>query len=187
MYLIHNTTTDALKSILKDGYLKSFSLLEEPPKSNEGEGIYNENKFVYFSCTDRLFDNRIISKITMYFDAKLLFNNSFYVANMHSASPENLAEWYYTNDEGKKVKQYKRKYNKYYTKYNSVLKKLYNHSISLLNGRAFQIFQQVAIKNKINLNELVGIEFKHKSKTDNIIINYITKYYPNIIIKKTYK
>ena len=86
----------------------------------------------------------------------------------------------------KKIKKYKRKYNKYYTKYNTVLKKLYNQSVSILNGSSFQVFQQVAIRNKINLNELVAIEFKYKSEIDDIIINYInyiTKYYPNIIIK----
>ena len=65
MYLIHNTTADALKSILKDGYLKSFSLLENLPKFSEGSGIYNENKFVYFSCTDKLFDKRLYSRITI--------------------------------------------------------------------------------------------------------------------------
>ena len=78
---------------------------------------------------------------------------------------------------------YKRKYNKYYTKYNTVLRKLYEHSISLLpRGDAFESFQQIAIRNKINLNNLVGIKFKKNIVSDNVI-NYIKKYYPNVIIK----
>ena len=51
-----NTTAHALKLklILKDGYLKSFSLLKKPSKFNVGSCLYNENKFVYFSCTDKV-------------------------------------------------------------------------------------------------------------------------------------
>ena len=78
---------------------------------------------------------------------------------------------------------YKRKYNKYYTKYNTVLRKLYEYSISLLpHGDAFESFQQIAIRNKINLNNLVGIKFKKNIVSDNVI-NYIKKYYSNVIIK----
>lgn len=78
---------------------------------------------------------------------------------------------------------YKRKYEKNYTKYDTILKKLYNYSISVLNGKSFQIFQQVAVRNKVSLNELVAIEFKDKSVATNNIINNITKHYPNVIIR----
>jgi len=182
MYLIHNTKASALKSILKDGYLKSYSLLEKPPKNNEGNGLYIKNNYVYFSCTDKLFDKRTNGMITMYFNSKLLLNRSFYVSTVHSPYPNDLGEWWIKNDEGKQIKEYKRKYNKYYTKYNTILKKLYDHSISILNGFSFTIFQQVAVRNKVNLNELVAIEFRDKSLITDIIINYITKYYPNIKI-----
>jgi len=78
-------------------------------------------------------------------------------------------------DDNKKIKNYKN--------YNNVLRKLYKQSISLLeNGKAFQVFQQIAIRNKINLDELVAIEFHDKpSKT---ILNYLNKYLPDVIIKK---
>jgi hypothetical protein len=77
---------------------------------------------------------------------------------------------------------YKKKYNKYYIKDNSVLKKLYKYSISVLpSGYSFQVFQQIAVRNKVNLNNLVAIEFK-KDFVTNSIINYINKYYPNVII-----
>ena len=66
MYLIHNTQISALKSILKDECLKSYSLLEKPPKYNEGGGLYIKNNYVYFSCTDKLFDKNIFSRITLY-------------------------------------------------------------------------------------------------------------------------
>jgi hypothetical protein len=182
MYLIHNTNISALKSILKDGYLKSYSLLKKKPTDNEGEGLYTENNFVYFSCTDKLPDNKIHSSITMYFNSKLLFNKTFYVSTMHSYEPDKLGEWHDIDDNGQKKKMYKRKYNRYYTKYNTVLKKLYDFSISLLNGKAFQVFQQVAVRNKVNLDELVAIEFNDKSLITDSIKNYINKYYPNVII-----
>lgn len=181
MYLVHNTNISALKSILKDGYLKSYSLLKKKPIDNEGNRLYTENNFVYFSCTDKLPDKKISSLITMYFNSKLLFNKTFYVSTMHSSEPNKLDEWW-DNDEGKKYKMYKRKYNKYYTKYNTVLKKLYDFSVSKLNGKAFQIFQQVAVRNKVNLDELVAIEFNDKSLVTDSIINYINNYYPNVTI-----
>jgi hypothetical protein len=187
MYLIHNTSTSLLKSILKDGELKSYSLLKKinkTPKYSEGDGLYTENKFVYFSCTNKLFDKKILSDVTLYFNSKLLFNKSFYVSTMHSPEPDNLGEWLITNEDGTKYKVYKRKYNRYYTKYNTVLKKLYDSSVSQLNGEAFQVFQQVAVRNKVKLNELVAIQFNNdKLVTDNII-NYITKHYPYVKIKK---
>jgi hypothetical protein len=181
MYLIHNTSLPALKSILQDRELKSLSLLKKQNKNfsryapNEGEGIYTKNNFVYFSCTDKLYDKNIIGHVTMYFNSKLLFNKSFYLSTMHSPHPEGLYE--------SRI-DYKRKYNGYYNKYNTVLKKLYNYSISKLkNGRAFQIFQQIAVRNKVNLNELVAIEFNNKILVTDSIIKYITKMFPNVEIK----
>ena len=186
MYLLHNTDISSLKSILKDGYLKSYSLLkksEKTPKYSEGDGIYTENKFVYFSCVDNLSNKNINnSSITLYFNSKLLFNKSFYIANLHSSTPDELDEWWSKNDKGYRIKMYKRKYNRYNIKYNSVLKKLYNYSFSVLNGKYFQVFQQIAVLNKVKLDELVAIKFKKGIITDSII-KYITKYYPNIIIK----
>ena len=89
MFLVHNTDISALKSILKDGYIKSYSLLKKSKRtftSGYGDGLYTENKFVYFSCVNKLFDKRIYSEITLYFDSKLLFNKSFYVANLHTST-----------------------------------------------------------------------------------------------------
>ena len=61
------------------------------------------------------------------------------------------------------------------------MKKLYDHRISIYR-ESFQVFQQVAILNKINLKELVGIEFK-KNFVNDKILNYIYKYFPNVAIK----
>ena len=180
MYLIHNTQISALKLILKDECLKSYSLLEKPPKDNEG--LYIKNNYVYFSCTNTLFDKNIFSRITLYFNSKLLLKKAFYVSTVHSPYPNHLDEWYVIEN-GKRIKMYKRKYEKNYTKYNTILKKLYNYSVSVLNGKSFQIFQQVAVRNKVSLNELVAIEFKGKSSATNNIINYITKHYPHVIIR----
>jgi hypothetical protein len=179
MYLIHNTDITSLKSILKDSCLKSLSLQRKTNKNaqlGEGYGIYSENNFVYFSCTNKLFDNKVSAVITLYFNSKLLFNKSFYIANLHSSTPRRLL-----TDSNKTNKK---KYNKNYTKYNSVLTKLYNYSISVLKkGKAFQVFQQIAVRNKVNLDELVAIQFYNKSFATESIIKYITKFYPNIIIK----
>ena len=96
MYLIHNTDITSLKSILKDKCLKSLSLQKKTNKKaqpNYGDGIYTENNFVYFACTNKLFDNKVMAGITLYFNSKLLFNKSFYVANLHSSTPQQLATW----------------------------------------------------------------------------------------------
>jgi hypothetical protein len=77
---------------------------------------------------------------------------------------------------------YKRKYNRNYLRYNLILKNLYKHSINT-NKDYFHAFQQIAIRNKINLKELVAIEIKKQYVSKNII-NYITKNYPNVIIKQ---
>jgi len=53
MYLFHTTSSESLKSILKSGYIKSYSLLKKSnktPKDGQGLGLYTENNFVYFSC-----------------------------------------------------------------------------------------------------------------------------------------
>jgi hypothetical protein len=47
-----------------------------------------------------------------------------------------------------------------------------------------QTIQQVSIKNKVNLKELIAIEFIEGCQIQNDnILNYISKYYPNIEIK----
>jgi hypothetical protein len=183
MYLLHNTNISSLKLILKDGFLKSYSLLKKSnkvPKDTLGTGLYKENDFLYFSCVDKLFDDNIIGHVILYFNSKLLYNRSFYVSTVWSPYPNYLGEWNVKDKNGKIIKQYKRKYNRYYPKYNFVLQKLYQYSLTV--SRNFQFFQQVAIRNKVNLKELVAIEFTEGFENDKII-NYISKYYPSIEIK----
>ena len=79
------------KKILEDDYLKSYSLVKSTKVDNknnylgnsQGSGLYTKNKFVYFSCTDRLFDERILGGVILYFEPKLLSNRIFYTANQH--------------------------------------------------------------------------------------------------------
>lgn len=85
---------------VKDKCLKSLSLQKKTNKNihaNYGDGVYTENNFVYFACTNKLFDNKvsenIATGITLYFNSKLLFNKSFYVANLWSSAPQHLATW----------------------------------------------------------------------------------------------
>ena len=66
MYLFHITNIESLKSILKSDYIKSYSLLKKSnktPKDGHGLGLYTENNFVFFSCCDKLFDNKILGHV----------------------------------------------------------------------------------------------------------------------------
>jgi hypothetical protein len=182
MYLFHITNIESLKSILKSNYIKSYSLLKnsnKTPKTGQGLGLYIENNFVFFSCCDKLFDNKILGHVILYFNSKLLYNRNFYVSTVWSPYPDYIGEWY-SGKKNNKKKEYKRKYNRYYSKYNSVLKKLYNHSKKKL--KYYQYFNQIAVKNKVNLKELIAIEITESFQNDNIL-NYISKNYPNIEIK----
>jgi hypothetical protein len=186
MYLIHVTGANSLKSILKDGYLKSFSLIKKSgrtPKDGWASGLYTKNKFVFFSCCEKIFDDKILGPIILYFNSKLLYDKSFYVSTVWSPYPNDLGEWY-SGGKNNKKKEYKRKYDKNYSRYNSVLKKLYYQSKKKF--KYYQYFQQVSVQNKVNLKELVGIEFIENffnEKQINYFSNYISKNYPNIEIK----
>ena len=174
MYLTHDTTLTCLKLILKDGYLKSNKLTK---KLNNGESqYYDNNPFVYFSTTTELFDNTIFGNITLYFNSKLLYNRIFYVANFWTPIPDKLEV--IKREDG--VIFYRRKYNKYYQYYDKILLELYK------NGY-FGTGQQVAINNKVNLNNLIGIHFNF-IEPNKALINYINKNFPivKIYIKKTY-
>jgi hypothetical protein len=177
MYLFHNTTLKSLKLILEDGNLKS-SKLTNNTKGGQGFGIYDTNPFVYFSTTDILFDNRVCSMITLYFDSKLLYNRNFYISTVHSDNPTDLAEW----KSDLKNLEYKRKYKKNYKYYDKILLNLYKNSTDKLpKGKSFQIFQQIAINNKVNLNDLVAIQFNFQEPTKSIL-KFINRNYPNIQI-----
>ena len=180
MYLIHNTTLKYAKSILKDEVLKSNKMTGN---INEGEGVYDTNAYVYFSTTSILFDKNTMGGIIIYLSSELLFNRTFYVLTLHSNFPNYLME----HKNGKYI-QYKRKYPRYYENYNKILKDLYTLSIATIpNGVAFQAFNQVAIKNKINIKKYIkGIQFnilKSRQKEYIPIIKYVKSKYPNIKIK----
>jgi hypothetical protein len=182
MFLSHNTNLRSLKNILKDGYLKSYSLLKSEGynmKKIEGEGwgLYTENNFVYFSCVKELFTYKIISQITLYFTSDLLFNRTFYISNHHTSFPDKLIEY-----KDKNIVIYRRKYKRFYKNYNRVLENLFNYSISV-SKKSFQAYQQIAVLNKINLDKLICIEFNYKDDANKNIVRYIKKYYPNVEIK----
>ena len=181
MYLTHDTTIKYLKLILKDGYLKSNKLTK---KLNHGaNAYYDNNPFVYFSTTTDLFDDKILGNITLYFNSKLLYNRNFYVSNFWTSKPDKLEEIKIKNN----IISYRRKYNKYYQYYDDVLLELYKKSIRK-DGSIDRFIQQVAINNKVNLFDLVGIYFK-VIPDDKSIIKYINKNYPfvKIYIKYTSK
>jgi len=185
MYLIHVTNEKSLKSILKDGYIKSLSLIKKNKRTNYGwgSGLYTENNFIFFSCCKKLFDNKLFGTVILYFNSKLLYDKKFYASTIWSPYPDYLGEWY-SGDKKNRKKQYKRKYKKNYLKYNSVLKKLYDQSKKTY--KYYQYFQQVAVRNKVNLKELVGIELIENffnEKELNYFSNYILNNYPHIKIK----
>lgn len=182
MFLSHNTNLRSLKNILKDGYLKSYSLLKSEGYNmkkidGEGWGLYTENNFVYFSCVKELFTYKIISQITLYFTSDLLFNRTFYISNHHTSFPDKFIEY-----KDKNIVIYRRKYKRFYKNYNRVLENLFNYSISV-SKKSFQAYQQIAVLNKINLDKLICIEFNYKDDANKNIVRYIKKYYPNVEIK----
>ena len=136
MYLFYRTNIYTLKSILKSGYIKSYSILKKERFNTYkldrlSDGIYDESNYIYF-------DFKIMGNIILYFNSKLLFNRKFFIAN------------YYTNLlnilEKIKIKDgnilYSRKYKKYYKKYDTILNNLFTYSMNANNGVAFQAFQQ---------------------------------------------
>jgi hypothetical protein len=152
--------------ILKDGLLKAPYLTNI---INEGDGIYDtkDQKFIYFSVIDDLNSKyKIYSDITLYFDTKILWNRTFFIAPYHSGNPD-------------KLNKDKKKYKQYYKNTNSVLNKLFNNSIS--KNKVFQPFQQIAIKKQVNLKYLQAIKF-NKSKPSKELIKLLTNEFPNIII-----
>ena len=166
MYLFHNTNLTSLKIILKDGLLKAPYLTNI---LNEGDGIYDakDQKFIFFSVIDDINSKyKIYSDITLYFDTKILWNRTFFIAPYHSGNPD-------------KLNKDKKKYKQYYKNTNSVLNKLFNNSIS--KNKVFQPFQQIAIKKQVNLKYLQAIKF-NKFKPSKELINLLTNKFPNIII-----
>ena len=133
-------------SILDDKYLKSYELLLKEKKIVEGQGtsIYSTNKFVFFSCVDKLFKKQIYGQVILYFNSKLLYDNTFYIANHHTTQPTYLCEL---------DNIYNRKIKKHSKNYNNILYDLFIESYNILPyGKAFYVFQQIAIKNKVSLN-----------------------------------
>ena len=118
MYLFHNTNLLSLKKIIKAAYLTN--------NLNKGDGIYDakDQKFIFFSVVDEIKSKyKIYSDIILYFDTKILWNRTFFIAPYHSSNPDKL-------DKDKK------KYKQYYKNTNSVLNKLFNDSIS--KNKVFQ-------------------------------------------------
>jgi hypothetical protein len=177
-YLFHVTELDSLESILKDDYLQSYSLVKLKNNSkkylenSEGYTLYTKNKFVYFSCTNKLFDERILGSVVLYFDPKLLSNRVFYTASQHIIDPQNN-------------KEQATKYPAHYKNIDKVLFLLYKNSLKLSNDMAFQIFQLIAVLHKVQFSKyILAIEFrrlkdKKKIKT---IEEFIKKYLPNVKI-----
>ena len=111
--------------------------------------------------------------IVLYFNSKILYNRKFYVSNYFTPNPNKLNEHF-----NKKKIYYSRKYNRYYENYEKVLEELFNTSIK--NKSSFQLYQQIAIENKINLKNLIEIEFKKVPSEK--ILNFINEFYPNVKI-----
>jgi hypothetical protein len=183
-FLFHVTELNSLKSILEDDYLKSYSLVKlkntfskkHLENSSQGSGLYTKNKFVYFSCTDRLFDKRVLGPVVLYFDPKLLSNRVFYIAAEHIIDPQNN-------------KEQATKYPAHYKNIDKVLSSLYKNSLQLPDGRSLQVFQLIAILNKVQFSKyIIAIEIRQLSrriknkKEIKAIENIIKKYLPNVKI-----
>lgn len=172
MYLFHVTRSKHLKNIISDGKLKSSNMTGI---IDQGTGLYDKNKYVYFSCIDNLYSKLpIYGEVALFFDSKLLYNRNFFVSTVHSPFPEINTTW-------NKKKDYKKIYKKYYKRTNTVLEKLFKNAVNKLNGEAFQIFQQIAIRNACDLKYLRMIKFINK-KPSKKMISIIKKKYPDVIM-----
>ncbi len=139
MYLFHVTEFQYLKSILKDFEIKSSKMT-----GNLGQGVYKAKQmnYVFFSTTNKLYDNRIHGNVVIYLKPDFLYNRSYYIEDKHASSVTN----------GEKIERYNKNYNK-------ILNNLYNKSIEL-NKEAFFVFQQIVLINKVKLkNNIIGIQF----------------------------
>ncbi len=176
MYLTHNTDLKSLKLILIDDLIKASYLTNI---LNEGTGIYasKNQHYIFFSVIDEFQSKyKIYSNIILYFDPEMLWNRTYYISNFHSPNPHIL-------DECTNGKQYKKKYKQYYKNTKSVLVKLFDYSISILpGGKAFQSFQQIALKKQTNLKYLKIIKFNNKIKPTKVIIKLIKDKYPDVIL-----
>ena len=88
MYLIHNTTLDALNLILIENKLKASYLTGN---LNEGRSVYKseDQRFVFFSVIDKYNSKYTIhGDVVLYFNSKILYNRSYYISNIHSGSPD---------------------------------------------------------------------------------------------------
>ena len=173
MQLIHHTDTEFIFKILKSKELKSNKLTGN---INQGDGIYDSNSFIYFATTPLFLDVRTSVPVTLYFDSDILYNRNFYIANMHTSTPD---ETYRANKHG----YYKTHYGRYTKNINSILQKLYNNSMNHKDKKKyFYIFQQIAIKNKVSLKYLTGIDFGCYTPSDTLL-KFISKNYPDIEVK----
>ena len=152
MLLIHSTSLPNLKKILKDGNLKSSQLSK---RVNQGEGIYSESPLVYFSTVDSIDSEHLhrltkdLAEVLLCFDSQLLNNRVYYTSSRHIGRPDlYLKEMKISKGQAR----HNREYPQYYPYTQHILKKLFTSSLKTLGGRFFQIFQQVAIRNKCNLN-----------------------------------
>lgn len=177
MYLIHNTTSTNILPILKSGQLLSSYITGN---ASEGSTMYEKgtSKYVYFSTCDRLFDNRTYASCIMYINSSVLYNRKYYLSSCHTVDPKLSSKTIYKKNKRNVTKSYPR-YDKYF---NKRLRALYRNSVSALeDGKAFAIFQQVAINNKIKIKDsIIGIEFRFQPSEK--ITNYLKKHYPNVKI-----
>lgn len=154
MLLIHSTPISNLKKILKDGLLKSSQLSK---RVNQGEGIYDRSPLVYFSTVDSIDSEHLhrltkdLTEVLLCFDSQLLYNRVYYTSSRHNGRPDlDLKEMKVSKDQT----YHNREYPQYYPDTQHILKKLFTSSLKGLGGMFFQIFQQVAIRNKCNLKYL---------------------------------
>ena len=164
MYLYHSTSLKNAINILKDGYIKSAHILLKEGRKNVvqlGDGAYYDgykpNKYVYFQCNNELHSKNSSSSINLYFSSDLLYNRVFYASIYWTSKPEKTM-----------------KFNKYYDKYDDVIIKLLNRKTETLD--------QIAIKNKVNLKKLCGVEIFDIRDCDKKLLTTLNKYYPNVTI-----
>lgn len=173
MYVFHLTSHKYIMSILKTGKILSGSVTGN---LEIGFGIYGNNlsRFIFFSTCSKIFDKRINSHVIIYFKPEFLYDCKYYLSTGYAADPPSALKLPQTAVITKMIKKRDNSFLRY-------LKQLYLYSVSLSNN-GFYAFNQIAIKDKLNIKEyMVGIEFQYEPTFE--IIKYLVNNYPDVKIK----
>ena len=187
-YLFHNTQPAFLIPILESGELRS-SALTGNAEHGHGAAEYDSNHFVYLSATDTLFDPAIYGFATLYIDSAALSDRKFSVANYHTpAAPHRAGERPCPRSLLPRT-EYTHVYARGFAGRDAVLSALARESKAAFppRGEGFQIPNQVAVRNRLDVRGMVrGVCFHKESVCHykmEAFVAYVRRAYPDLPVR----